>query len=100
MRREGFEILLAHAAERGGIALARALAGHAGDLEIFQALDIAFQAQRAITIPGLDVVVPQACIFQHVAVGIDGARVLQVMNRTGIEYRSHGRSSLYRSSPA
>ena len=51
--------------------------------------------QRAVAMLGLDVAVPQAGVFEHVAVGIDGAAMLQVMNRTGIEYRSH-----YRSSPA
>jgi hypothetical protein len=50
MRLEGVEVLLAHAAERGGIALARALAGYAADLEIFQAVSVALHAQRAISV--------------------------------------------------
>ena len=95
MRLESFQILLAHAAQGGGIALARALAGQPADLEIFQSLGIALHAQRAVAVLGLDVVIPQAGVFQHVAVGVDGALVLEMMNRTGIEYRSH-----YRSSPA
>ena len=95
MRLEGFEILLAHPSQGSGIALAGALAGLAGDLEIFQAIGIALEAKRAIAILGFDVAVPQAGVFEHVAVGVDGALMLQVMNRTGIEYRSH-----YRSSPA
>jgi len=67
----------------------------------FQAVGVALHAQRAVTIFGFDVAVPQARVFQHMAVGIDGAPILQMMNmlemmnRTGIEYRSH-----YRSSPA
>src|SRR5216683_2922257 len=101
MRLEGFQILLAHAAQRGGIALARALAGQPADLEIFQPLGVALHAQRPVAVFGLDVMVPQAGVFQHMAVGVDGAPILQMMNmlemmnRTGIEYRSH-----YRSSPA
>ena len=95
MRLESFQILLAHAAQGGGIALARALAGQAADLEIFQPVGVALHAQRAVAVLGLDVMIPQAGVFQHMAVGIDGALVLQVMNRAGIEYRSH-----YRSSPA
>jgi len=94
MRREGLEILLAHAAERGRIAAARALARPAADLEIFQPVFVALQAQRAVAILGLDVMVPQAGILEHMAVGIDGAAVLQVMDATGIEYGPHQRSSL------
>ena len=95
MRLESFQVLLAHAAQGGGIALARALAGQSADLEIFQPLGVALHAQRAVAVLGLDVVIPQAGVFQHMAVGVDGALVLEMMNRTGIEYRSH-----YRSSPA
>jgi len=68
---------------------------YAADLEIFQTVSVALHAQRAISVLGLDVAVPQARIFQRMAVGIDGALMLEAMNRTGIEYRSH-----YRSSPA
>jgi hypothetical protein len=39
-------------------------------------------------------VIPQPGIFQHVAVGIDGALVFQVVDGTRIEYRPHDRSSL------
>lgn len=100
MRREGFEILLSHAAQRGRVALARALAGSATDLEIFQSVGIAFQAQGAVAILALDVAIPQAGIFQHATVGVDGTRVLQAMSCTEIEYRPQGRSSRQRSSPA
>ncbi len=94
MRREGFEVFLAHAAKRCRIAAARALARHAANLEILQAVLVALDAERAVLVLGLDVVVPQSGVLEQMAVGIDGAAMLQVMNRAGIEYRTHRRSSL------
>src|SRR5690242_4859175 len=93
MRREGLELLLAHAAQGCGIALACALAGPTGNLEIFEPVGVALHAQRAVTILRLDIAVPQARILEQMAVGIDGAAKLQMMNGLGIEYRTHACSS-------
>src|SRR4029450_11423245 len=46
--RESSQLLLPHAAERGWIAAARALAGLAADLEILQAILVALHAERAV----------------------------------------------------
>ncbi len=93
MGREGLEVLLSHAAKRGRITAARALARHAADLEILQAVLVALDAKRAVAVLGLDVVVPQRGVLEQVPVGIDGAAMFQTVNRTGIEHGPHQRSS-------
>jgi len=93
MRREGLEVLLSHAAERGRIAAPRALARPPTDLEILQPVLVALHPERAIAMPGLDVMLPQAGVLEHMAVGIDGAAVLQAMDATRIEHGPHQRSS-------
>src|SRR5215510_10901356 len=92
MRRERVEVLLAHAAQGGGIALARSLARPAVDFEEFQPVGVPLHTQGTVAVPGFDIVVPQGGILQDVAVGIDGAWVLETMDGGGIEDRSHRNS--------
>src|SRR5581483_2361771 len=54
--------------------------GDAVDFEIFEVVLVGFQANRAIAILGLAVALPQGLVLEDMAVGVDRARILQLVN--------------------
>ena len=63
----------AHRGESAEAAAAEDLRGLAADFEVFEALGVVADSDGAVLELGFDIAVPEAGVFEDVAVGIDGA---------------------------